>query len=797
MRRKNILKISVLLLAGILIMQSAMNLNSSKADSVPEEGQVVTATIQDMNAPWGEEDFHVEGTKVTGLSNFGKAKLANKNKLEIPEVMKGYTINTIGKDAFKNLASMEDGKGFSGELVLPKTITLIEDSAFENAGLTGEIHLHESLSRINPKAFKNNKITVLTLPDNIGPVGPEAFMDNEIEKLNLGALTNIQGARWGVEHRPYDPEYNYENRGMLSYNLFRNNKIKEIVFPQSSVVWGIGCAAFQNNKIEELMVPAKIQNIHFYAFKDNKNLKTVTFEEGRTGSVQIDRGAFENGGIEGHLIYPEGFGSETGGRAFAENKITEVTFPNKAMINGYFSFEKNPLVSINSLNPAKNFLEIGAFRNTRTLKNVSFFYNTEGNRFTHITDAAFRNGKLRSINIPDYVTKVTDNIDMESFTYKAVNIGSAFEKNTGWYPGEDNSVSSEKSKVALYRVDGSGNYVTDNALTDGNFYTVNPVLLKLNIVDQNGNVLDKEVTLVGARHRGSEVSNVTLTEKENFTDFKLGDQFSFGLPEIEGLKILGASMEGEHSAALSLDEISKEYRLDFNPNFVTEKAYGDGYRIGYKELVFNLRYEVPVVNTNTTYYEPVFPSLVSETTPQSPAESLPGADLDKTAELSSETNVEKASESEVKDITEVTNEASNQDEKENTAEILEETVVEGKSEEMNEEAGGAEGDVEIIPIDEDTTPLSEIAMLPNEKEVKKGRTEKAKAEKEEIIEMDEETLPKGEAEIMDGKKDGKKNGKKAVLAMTGGLESKFLLYSMALLCLVLLAGGLHVFRKKQ
>ena len=109
----------------------------------------------------------------------------------IPQVVIGYTITAIGKDAFKE-------KGLTS-VIIPNSVT-----------------------HIGSHAFAYNELSALTIPGNVTSIGNYAFAYNQLTQVDLReGLTSIgEGA-------------------------FRNNNLIEVILPSS--VTSIGAIAFYSN----------------------------------------------------------------------------------------------------------------------------------------------------------------------------------------------------------------------------------------------------------------------------------------------------------------------------------------------------------------------------------------------------------------------------------------------------------------------------------------------------------------------------------------------------------------------
>ena len=564
-------------------------------------------------------------TKI-GKSAFSKKFKNKKVKIELPD-----SITEIGDSAFASNSAITAVK--FGSTPTSSKLKTIGAKAFYEAGLAENIKFPDGLETLKDDCFAKNELTSVTLPDNLLIIEGRVFADNKITKADLGKYDKVKTKMREYKVGSNNVIADADTLNVIPYGIFWNNQIsslKDVKFPTS--IWGIGESAFANNKFTSLELPAHIHDIFFYGFKDNKLLKKVSFltkDEGTNFErtyLQIDRGSFQSCAIEGHLEFPAKT-NQMGGFSFAGNKITSVDFGPDAPLIGYQSFEGNPITEIYNLNSWG--LEWKPFFNTDALKNINFEYKnpksgergTFGQSFDNtISLRAFNKGLLKSIKFPAYVDKMIFDINGKKY------ISNAFLENPGWTEGTN--------KVALYRVASDGaTYVTDNALDDSKAkdYIINPVLVKFVAKDQYGNAvtlgsieIERTRTIKGA----SETKTVT-TAAVNQADFKLGDKIKFAIPAApEGYEI--AESPVSNSAITKTADGNYEVTLDpTNAEVVKEVAYGDGYKVGYKETVIEIGYknlspeppkpEVKPENPST----PATPGAIQPEKPSTPT--TPGA----------------------------------------------------------------------------------------------------------------------------------------------------------------------------
>lgn len=539
-------------------------------------------------------DLTVIGDTITGFSASGLAKLnavtVTGTSIKFPTDL---AATKIGKEAFvkkfnkkvkielpDNIVEIGEAAFASNSVITAVTfgtnpanskLKTIGTKAFYEAGLVENPQFPNGLEELGEASFAKNKLTSIKLPDDIKRIHGHVFAYNEITEFDFGAYKNAKGRRWFRSTELVEG---------IPAGILRNNKLQKVNLPTSAGIWSVGANAFANNDIRELTLPSNFTVMYSNAFFNNPKLTKLVFETkddgkgNKIGIGQIDRSSFQGCSIEGHLEFPDKF-NEMGVDSFAGNKITSVSFGKESPLNGPIvggrSMAGNPLVSIDGFDTKR--FEDYAFQDTKTLKNISFDYSSPRPNFTSIEPYAFKNGLLKSINLPGYINQVYD---------------SAFSENTGWTEGTN--------KVALYRVASDGaTYVTDNALDDSKAkdYIINPVLVKFVAKDQYGNVvtlssieIERTRTIKGT----SEAKTVTSTAV-NQADFKLGDKIKFAIPAApEGYEI--AESPVSNSAITKTADGNYEVTLDpTNAEVVKEVAYGDGYKVGYKETVIEIGYK--------------------------------------------------------------------------------------------------------------------------------------------------------------------------------------------------------------
>ena len=162
--------------------------------------------------------------------------------LDIPVVLGGYYVTTIGSEAFNTKSLVA--------LTIPSTVTSIGYSAFANNLLT-TVTIPNSVMSIGYTAFYNNALTSVTIPNSVTSIGDSAFWDNALTSVTIpNSVTSI-------------------GDGAFAYNA-----LTSVTIPNS--VTSIGDSAFANNRLTTVTIGNSVTTIDDFAFDVNL-LTSVTF----------------------------------------------------------------------------------------------------------------------------------------------------------------------------------------------------------------------------------------------------------------------------------------------------------------------------------------------------------------------------------------------------------------------------------------------------------------------------------------------------------------------------------------
>lgn len=343
----------------------------------------------------------------------------NKTEIEIPSKIQGLSVIKIEKDAFQDLAIKLKS------VILPKTVEIIGDNAFQDNNLTS-VNL-ESVKEIGVHAFSGNQLTNVTIP-NIVTIGDYAFYNNRLTKVVLGnSLLNI------------------------GEKAFSQNQLKTIQLPTS--LENVYEEAFSNNKINSVEIYNRNANLHSNAFSNNQENPSDLLIFGYTSStaenhatingytffdllikqsIEIEPINSENAKIKKYngtefidtLEIPpfiEGYKiTEIGISAFSNPNFKKVIIPDTVTLINNHAF-----VNLNLID--KNLEEVVFGENVSYIGLNAFYGNNIKrinilNNVKEIKQRAFANNNLEFVKIGTGLSKIESNVFAYNINLKGIEI---------------------------------------------------------------------------------------------------------------------------------------------------------------------------------------------------------------------------------------------------------------------------------------------------------------------------------------------------------------------------------------
>ena len=281
-----------------------------------------------------------------------------------------YVINET-----KNVAAVTSGGTYTGEVVIPATITY-------NAK-------PYSVVSIGIEAFKNcSKLTSITIPNSVTTIGNSAFYScNSLTAVHISDLAAWCKITFDVNPLSY------------AHNLYLNGTlVTDLVIPDG--VTSIGSRAFRDcTSLTSVTIPNSVTRIENYAFRDCTGLTSVTIGNSVTS---IGDCAFQTCSSLTSITIPNSVTS-IGEWAFGGcSSLTSVTIPNSVTSIRERAFSGcSSLTSVTIPNSVTGIGE-SAFSGCSSLTSI-----TIPNSVTSIGYKAFSEcSKLTSVTIPNSVTTI-------------------------------------------------------------------------------------------------------------------------------------------------------------------------------------------------------------------------------------------------------------------------------------------------------------------------------------------------------------------------------------------------------
>jgi Sec-independent protein translocase protein TatA len=256
------------------------------------------AIVEDPKYVTSPNDFEFIQNTSGGLTITGYK--GNHQKLVIPETISGVRVTAIGKNAFSIHWRVDHNfqRGLNN-VVIPNTVTVIEDGAFESSEPVpygygvhnlGSLVIPDSVLSIGKKAFRYSNISSLTMGNKLTTIEDDAFSYNRLESINFPNSLKTIGNRAFMNNQltiiiiPNGVTYN------IGYEAFKENPITTIVIPSSMAKGFSGAFSGSTSKGTSITLPANVDNENLttnfdqsfvnYYISQNKRAGTYTQENG-------------------------------------------------------------------------------------------------------------------------------------------------------------------------------------------------------------------------------------------------------------------------------------------------------------------------------------------------------------------------------------------------------------------------------------------------------------------------------------------------------------------------------------
>lgn len=225
-------------------------------------------------------------------------------------------IDTIGSGAFRELSLTSivipegvkciESRAFYGcselqSVTLPSTLVEIGSSAFYMCRKVTSVALPEGLVKIGASAFGSTGLKTLSIPGMVTTLGSGAFSDCDFESVIVPDNVVTVGDRLFSGCDYLKSAVLPDNWEMVPSNMFSWCPLESVNIPDSATYIGEG--AFSGCNFETLIIPDKVKEIGYEAFRENYNLKSITLPQ---GLERIGYNAFRNDNALDTIYIPSG-----------------------------------------------------------------------------------------------------------------------------------------------------------------------------------------------------------------------------------------------------------------------------------------------------------------------------------------------------------------------------------------------------------------------------------------------------------------------------------------------------------
>lgn len=316
---------------------------------------------------WAEEGLEIELTSATELTNTFEG-------CPIKKVTLNNGITSISQHCFS--------ESTIAEVVLPDTLTVIDDYAFDSCSNLQKIDFSDKITDLGDYSFSGAGLNTVCIPSSVIFLGNYVFS-------NCKNLTEADLSKTTLKDIPV--------------GCFNNSSLQIIEWPTSLA--SINVSAFEETNLIILKIPETVTNINEDAFSNCTMLKEVTIPE---NVIDLQSGAFTGTQIStltcpgrylkcfpsSHLESVTITSGEIDGDLRNKTKLTSVELQNIERVPSSFAVSCTKLANV--ILP-DTLISIGseAFYGCENIKNLTIPNSTEV-----IESNAFNNTKIRSLTTP-------------------------------------------------------------------------------------------------------------------------------------------------------------------------------------------------------------------------------------------------------------------------------------------------------------------------------------------------------------------------------------------------------------
>ena len=219
-------------------------------------------------------DFQYEVLSETGKTCEITDYTGSATDLTIPSELGGYTVTSIGYEAFRGCDSLTS-------IVIPDSVTSIGNRAFDNCDSLTSIDIPNSVASIGKNAFSFcHGLTSITLPDSVTSIGDSAFAycDSLTSITIPDSVTSIGDSAF-MDCDSLTSIVIPDSVTSIGDDAFYScNSLTSITIPDS--VTSIGDGAFAHcDSLTSIVIPDSVTSIGDYAFYSCDSLTSIVIPD--------------------------------------------------------------------------------------------------------------------------------------------------------------------------------------------------------------------------------------------------------------------------------------------------------------------------------------------------------------------------------------------------------------------------------------------------------------------------------------------------------------------------------------
>jgi len=362
--------------------------------ALPADGMVAKDAALTFTAV-PDRDYEVDtwtgATQDSTDKNKAHLKVAAHTTVSVTFRAKAADTSLLKINAEGVLSGVTDKNALAGSLVIPNTVTRIDDNALSGCIRLTNIIIPNSVTEIDYKAFAGClRLTHIAIPDSVQNISSKAFAGcADLESVTIGkGVYSLSGDAFqecprltGISVDPENTSYCHEN------NMVYSKDKEAIVFAAANSATGtftvpngverIEHNAFSNcSELMNVTLPATVSDLASSAFAGCAKLRSISVDSANTAYCSI-----------GGIVYSHDKKAIT---AIPEGLSGTVTLPDELKEIGWDAFENRTGLTGVTIGAGVTSIRYNAFRNCSSLTHITIksavLTNIDGGAFNGIKE---------------------------------------------------------------------------------------------------------------------------------------------------------------------------------------------------------------------------------------------------------------------------------------------------------------------------------------------------------------------------------------------------------------------------